>query len=140
MIILDTGVVTELMKADEAAPSVVAWLRNVTEPLLTTIITRAEILSGIAMLPAGSRREELRAQAEEALSQLGACLPLEAGATGAYAEIVAMHRRAGRSFHELNGLVAAIAREAGATLATRNVPAFDGLGIELVNPWEEAVG
>lgn len=140
MIVLDTSVVAELMKADEAAPQVVSWLRNLTEPPLTTIITRAEILSGIAMLRSSDRREELRARAEEAFSLLGACLPLEAAATGIYADIVATRRRTGRSFHELNGLVAAIACQADATIATRNDGAFKGLGIDLVNPWEAAPG
>ncbi|WP_109508885.1 PIN domain-containing protein [Nocardioides speluncae] len=140
MIILDTGVVTELMKAEEAAPEVASWLRNLTEPPLTTIITRAEVLAGVAALPAGRRRDRLRARAEAAFDLLGACLPLDIAATDIYGEIVATHRQTGRSFHELNGLVAAIALQAGAPLATRNIPAFEGLGIELVNPWEAAAG
>lgn len=140
MIILDTDVVSELMMVDDAAPEVAAWLHNRAEPVVTTIITRAEVLAGVVALPAGRRRDRLHARAEDAFDQLGACLPLDVAATDIYGEIVATHRRTGRSFHELNGLVAAIALQAGALLATRNIPAFDGLGIELVNPWEAPPG
>ena len=103
---------------------------------VTTVINRAEILGGIAMLPAGRRRDELVDAANAVLSGLGVCLPLTEQCAEQYADIVAVRRRAGRPITSMDALVAAIVRESGSRLATRDVDDFEGLGLALVNPWD----
>lgn len=134
MIILDTNVVSEAMRGPNASPRVIGWLSG-QSGLVTTVITRAEIMAGIALLPEGRRRDMLRDAAASAFDMLGACLPLTSGAADHYAAIVCGRRAVGRPIGSMAALIAAIAREAGATLATRDTDDFDGLGITLVNPF-----
>ena len=68
----------------------------------------------------------------------GRILPFDSAAAVAFAEIAANRRQAGRPIAQADAQIAAIARSRGAALATRNVPDFEGCGIELVNPWTEA--
>jgi len=89
----------------------------------------------LALLPPGQRAEELMARAERAFSGLGVCLPLTEACAPAYAEVVAERTRMGRPIGGMDALIAAVARVAGATIATRDVAGFDGLGIELIDPW-----
>lgn len=135
MIILDTNVISEAMRGPRADPGVLRWLRGLPQVPVTTVITRAEIMAGIALLPAGSRRERLRTAAAAAFDALGACLPLVPECAGAYADIVASRRATGRPIGGMDALIASIARISGARLATRDVADFTDLGIELVDPW-----
>lgn len=135
MIILDTNVISEAMRGDNADAHVLAWLRALPVPPVTTVITRAEILAGLALLPPGRRTRDLAHRAGLALSALGVCLPLTDPCTSAYADIVATRTRLGRPIGGLDALIAAIARTTGATLATRDTSGFDGIGVDLVNPW-----
>ena len=77
----------------------------------------------------------LRSAALAAFSGLGVCLPLTAECADHYAEIVAERRRSGRPVGSMDALVAAIVRESGGRLATRDTNDFAGLGLDLVNPW-----
>lgn len=134
MIILDTNVLSELSKGNADA-QVVAWLRAMTEPPVTTVINRAELLAGVALMPPGRRRDRVLEGIADALGALDICLPLtESGATR-YAEVVAARRALGRPVTEMDALIAAIALDAKAQIATRNVKDFEGVGIELVDPW-----
>jgi len=135
VIILDTNVVSELMRVEDADARVRTWLRSLRERPVTTVMTRAEILAGIEVLPPGARRDEFRVSATAAFEQLGGCLPFTAECAEDYARLVADRRTRGRPLVGFDGLIAAIAVRVGATLATRNVGDFEGLGIELVNPW-----
>ncbi|MEZ5411769.1 MAG: type II toxin-antitoxin system VapC family toxin [Acidimicrobiales bacterium] len=135
MIILDTNVISEAMRGPQADSGVLAWLRALPAPPVTTVINRAEILAGIALLPAGARAERLRESAERAFGTLGVCLPLTAECCAHYGDIVATRQRAGRPIGGMDALIAAIAREASATVATRDVDGFSDLGLDLVNPW-----
>lgn len=140
MIVLDTNVVSEAFRGPEADPQVLGWLRGLGQPPVTTVITRAEILAGVAVLSAGFRRSTLEASVARILSQLGVCLPLTDAATAHYADIVATRRALGRPASGFDALIAAICRTAGATLATRNIKDFEEMGIPLVNPWDAAPG
>ena len=136
MIILDTNVISEVMRGPRADRRVLDWVRSLSTIPVTTVINRAEILAGIAILPGGQRRDLLGAAAREAFDGLGVCLPLMPEAASAYADIVAARRAAGRGVGAMDALVAAIATVAGATVATRDVADFADLGLNLVNPWE----
>lgn len=137
MIVLDTNVVSELMKA---APSgkVVRWVSaQPSTSLFTTSITRAEILYGIMLLPPGRRRTAFEAAAEAMFTDDfgGRLLAFGSDAAQPYARIAAERRRGGRPISQFDAQIAAIARSAGATIATRNVSDYDGCGIDVIDPW-----
>jgi predicted nucleic acid-binding protein len=137
MIILDTNVLSELMKP-APAPIVIDWIgaQPVTS-LYTTSITQAEILHGILLLPPGRRRRGLEAAATAMFAEDfgGRVLGFDADAAPPYARIASDRRRAGRPISHFDAQIAAIARATGAVLATRNLGDFDGCGLSLVDPW-----
>ena len=138
MIILDTNVVSELMKA-VPAERVVGWIAaQPASALYTTSITQAEILHGLALLPTGKRRNALESAAEAMLREdfAGRILPFGSDAAQAYARIAADRRRAGRPISHFDAQIAAIARSAGAAIATRNVTDYDRCGVKILNPWD----
>ncbi len=138
MIILDTNVVSELMKA-APAERVLGWIAaQPASALYTTSITEAEILHGLALLPTGKRRNALESAAEAMLSEdfAGRILPFGSDAAHAYARIAADRRRAGRPISHFDAQIAAIARSAGAAIATRNVTDYDRCGVKILNPWD----
>lgn len=136
MIILDTNVVSELMRA-EPAPGIASWVRDRDRhELRTTAITLAEIRYGIARLADGRRKQVLLAAAAEIFAAFAdQVLPVDAAAAEHYAVIASGRERAGRPIAGFDALIAAICRSHGAALATRNVSDFDGTGIEVINPW-----
>jgi toxin FitB len=138
VIILDTNVISEAMRGRDADRGVLTWIRSLREQPVTTVVNRAEILAGIALLPTGTRRDRLAAAAATSFSGLGVCLPLVPECAGEYADIVAVRRSAGRPIGGMDALIASIVRLSGATLATRDTTDFEGLGLTLVDPW--AVG
>ncbi len=138
MIILDTNVVSELMKAAPAG-RVLGWIAaQPASALYTTSITQAEILHGLALLPTGKRRNALESAAEAMLREdfAGRILPFGSDAALAYARIAADRRRAGRPISHFDAQIAAIARSAGAAIATRNVADYDRCGVKILNPWD----
>ena len=138
MIVLDTNVLSELMKPAPAA-RVVKWMAAQPAPILyTTSITQAEILHGLMLLPRGRRRNALEAAATSMFEEDfgGRILGFGADAAPRYAQIASDRRRAGRPISHFDAQIAAIARLAGAALATRNLGDFEGCGLTVVNPWE----
>lgn len=138
MIILDTNVVSELMKA-APAERVLGWIAaQPASALYTTSITEAEILHGLALLPTGKRRNALESAAEAMLREdfAGRILPFGSDAAHAYARIAADRRRASRPISHFDAQIAAIARSAGAAIATRNVKDYDRCGVKILNPWD----
>ncbi len=138
MIVLDTNVLSELMRP---APSerVVRWVAaQPATSLYTTSVTQAEILHGIMLLPSGRRRIALESAAEAMFSEDfgGRVLPFGSEAAQPYARIAAERRRAGRPISHFDAQIAAIARSAGAAIATRNVADYDACGVQVINPWE----
>lgn len=138
MIILDTNVVSELMRP-EPAPQVANWVRDRDRrELRTTAITLAEVRYGIARLPEGRRKQALLTAADEVFSAFGdQILPLDTAAAEYYAVIASSRERAGRPVGGFDALIAAVCRSQGAALATRNVTDFDGTGVEIVDPWHQ---
>lgn len=137
MIVLDTNVLSEASRP-HPSPTVLHWMRSQPLTMLfTTTITEAELLFGIALLPASRRRRLL----EDAVSGIlredfaGRILPFDSAAAREFADIAATRHRAGRPIGEADGRIAAIARSRGASLATRNVRDFDDCGVSVVDPW-----
>lgn len=138
MILLDTNVLSELLRP-KPDDRVLNWLaRQPRASLFTTTIVRAEILYGIRLLPEGRRKTGLMAAAngvfEEDLARQ--VLDFDADAADAYAEIAAARKWIGKPISQFDAMIAAIARSRGATLATRNVKDFEDCGIALFNPFE----
>ena len=137
MIVLDTNVLSELMK-HRPSPEVLAWvMRQPRRELLTTSVSQAELYYGLALLPEGRRKAALVAGAGRLFNDVfaGQILPFDGAAAIDYGEIRAMRRRAGRPIAALDAQIAAVARSVGADLATRNLNDFEGCGLELINPW-----
>jgi toxin FitB len=139
VIILDTNVISELMKATPA-PAVLAWMSlQPPDDLFISTISMAEILFGIELLPKGKRRDGLLREAEVTFARdfAGRILAFDEGAARMFGSIVATRRMQGRPIGIADGQIAAIARCRQSTLATRDTSDFEGCGVRLVNPWEE---
>lgn len=138
MIVLDTNVLSELMRP-EPDTRVVYWLdRQDAISVTISAITVAEILYGIERLPDGRRKRGFAAMAaaifEEDFS--GRILSCDSGAAIHYAEQVAASESAGRQVHMADAQIAAICIQHGAVLATRNIKDFETLSVGIINPWE----
>ena len=140
MFVLDTNVVSELMRP-APDPNVVEWVASRRAALLFfSAVGEAELRYGVAILPAGRRRDAL-AQAVDGLVRedfAGRVLPFDSAAARAYAGIAAARRGAGRPVCQADCQIAAIAHARGMTVATRNVRDFEDMGIALVDPWNGA--
>jgi predicted nucleic acid-binding protein len=138
MIVLDTNVVSELMRPSPST-LVLAWVRGREDSELhTTAITLAEIRYGIERLADGRRKELLRTTADEVFGTFAEqVLPFDARAALRYAAIVSSRDRTGRPIDGFDAQIASICREHQATLATRNGADFQHTGIEVIDPWQE---
>ena len=132
MIVLDTNVLSEPLRPTPDA-AVITWLRAQRD-VAVTAISVAELLTGARRLPASSRREQLIAAIDSILTG-NLILPFDDGAARAYAVMQETRRAAGRPLPVEDAMIAAIARVHNAAIATRNTADFEGLGVELVNPW-----
>ena len=140
MIVLDTNVVSELMRR-APDPAVETWAAGYAlEDLFFSAVGEAELRYGAAIMPAGRRRETLASDIETMLRAAfeSRILPFDSAAARAYAAIAAARRAAGRPVSHPDGQIAAIAHSRGMTVATRNIRDFDAMGIALVNPWVSA--
>lgn len=136
MIVLDTNVLSEMVRPI-AASAVIEWLDvQPASDLATTAITAGEVFSGVALLPDGRRKARLTDEIAASLADLGGRIyPFNLDAAREYAEVVASRRRMGRPVEIADAQIAAICRSRGASLATRNVSDFEGVGVQVVNPW-----
>lgn len=138
MILLDTNVVSEIMRPNPD-PAFAAWMQaQPTREIFTTAITEAEIFKGIEIMASGRKRRELLdvAQSFFHIDMASRILPFDSAAAGWFADIFARRRRLGLATQPLDVQIAAIAREHKAVLATRNTSDFQECGIELINPWK----
>ena len=137
MHVLDTNVVSELMRP-APEPCVEAWVvKHRAMHLYFSSIGEAELRYGVAIMPAGRRRETLAAAVDGLVREdfAGRVLPFDSAAARAYAEIAAARRSAGRPVSQADCQIAAIAHARSLALATRNVRDFAGMGIEITDPW-----
>ena len=138
MLLLDTNMLSEIMRPEPARKVVDRIERQRPDDLFTAAVCQAEILAGLAIMPIGRRRTDLQ---EAAIAMFAEdfgdrILPFDALAAEAYGEIFAARRRIGRPNGTIDLMVAAIARARGASVVTRNVADFDGAGVAIVNPWD----
>jgi len=135
MIILDTNVVSELMRP-EPAPQVAEWVRRRDRrELRMTSMTLAEIRYVIARLPDGRRKQALLDTANDTFRTFDEqILPVDTAAAEQYALIASARERAGKPITGFDALIAAVCPSQGAALATRNLPDFEGTGIEIIDP------
>lgn len=138
MILLDTNVLSELMRP-APDPYVVRWLDAQPEwDVWISAITVAEIRLGISLLPDGSRKKLLLGLAEQMFQEdfVDRCLPFDYDAAVEYALVVPERNQLGHPISVEDAQIAAIAKTAGLTLATRNTKDFSGIsGLKVVNPW-----
>jgi predicted nucleic acid-binding protein len=137
VIILDTNVLSALMRTAPEA-SVVAWLdRQPAESVWITSVTLFEALLGLALLPTGRRRRMLEATFAQLLKEdlENRVLDFDAAAATEAASLAARRQKAGRPVDIRDTQIAGIALARRATLATRNVRHFDDLRIRIVDPW-----
>jgi len=136
MILLDTNVISEAMKA-EADPAVRAWLdQQAAETLYISSITLAELLFGIGALPEGRRKIALSETLDGLLSLFGnRVLAFDADAARTYSGIAVAARAAGKGFPTPDGYIAAIAAAHGFSVATRDAAPFHAAGLKVINPW-----
>jgi predicted nucleic acid-binding protein len=137
VIVLDTNVVSEPMRADSDA-AVAAWLdRQAAETLFLTSVSLAELLVGIEMLPVGKRRDGLAAALGQLLDGLFGprILPFDGRAATAYAKLAGRARASGHTISLADGQIAAIATAHGFVVATRDIDPFVVAGVPVINPW-----
>src|SRR5215472_18161694 len=136
MIVVDTNVVSELMRP---APSPVVWdwvRAQRTSDLRTTAVTVAEIRYGLERLPAGQRKDRRLAVVGEVFGAFGdSILPFDAAAAEWYGRVVFHRESLGRPIEGFDAQIAAICRAHGAAVATRNVKDFEETGVEVIDPW-----
>jgi predicted nucleic acid-binding protein len=137
MIVLDTNVVSEAMKP-EPHPAVRAWLNNqAAETLYLSSVTLAELLFGIAALPAGKRKEML-AQTLDGLMGLfrDRVLPFDTDAARRYAELAVTAKSSERGFPTPDGYIAAIAASRGFIVASGDTAPYEAASVTVINPWK----
>jgi predicted nucleic acid-binding protein len=137
MIVLDTNVLSEVLRPIPE-PRVLEWLANQPRAsLFTTTVIQGEVLYGIRLLSDSKRRRGLWDAAKKIFSEdfAGQVLSFDSDAADMYAEIAASRRTTGKPISQFDAMIVAMARSRGATLATRNVRNFDDCGVDTVNPW-----
>lgn len=138
MILVDTNVVSELMRPTPA-PEVLAWFAGQeVVALFLSAVSEAELRAGVAYLPAGRRRDSLVAAIDAMVAEdfAGRVLAFDSAAARSYAVIAASRRVAGRPIAEADCQIAAIAHAHGAAVATRNVADFLGCSVTVIDPWK----
>ena len=136
MIVLDTNVLSELLKP-EPEPRVLDWSdRHDPERLFTTAISEAEMRYGVARMPGGRRRAALETVVDRILNHVfaGRVLPFDSDAARRYAEIATARAAGGRIVTPFDIQIAAIAQARAAPVATRDTRDFAGYGVEVINP------
>lgn len=140
MILLDTNVISETQRQEPNA-RVLDWIdAQALETLYLSAITVAELRAGIALMPAGKRRDGLHENLEKRLLPMFAnrVLSFDMACTKAYAELLAKSRDAGLAVETADAFIAAVALANGFAVATRDTTPFEAAGLNVINPWDAA--
>ena len=140
MIVLDTNVISEIMKApDQRSAAVYGWLATQDgEALYTTTISFGEIWFGFELLPEGKRKNEMQARALEVF-EIGfrdRVLDYDKPAARLFARIAADRTKRGLHVSRMDMMIASIAAVRAMAVATRNQRDFADCGVTLINPWD----
>lgn len=138
VVVIDTNVFREGLHP-KGNPVVKRWLRALPfEESTTTVVNIAEVRAGAAKEPYGRKRVELETFIETSIVERYGerILPFDLAATSVYAADYGELARTGRPIGSMDLMIAAICKVHGAALATRNIKDFRGLGIHLINPWD----
>ena len=135
MIVLDTNVISELMRP-RPDPAVLTWLdRRAGDCMLSTIVI-FEVRVGICNLPSGRRRDELMGSFERIIARFGPrVIAFDRASAEMAAELAAASESQGRVMSTGDAQIAGSAAVYGLTLVTRNLKDFATCGIDVVNPW-----
>jgi predicted nucleic acid-binding protein len=137
MILLDTNVLSELMKPS-VSQAVIDWLDDqLAENLYISAITRAEIELGLCLLPNSKKKDRLSQAADNMFSEFnGRCLAFDEVSAIRYGRLVSERKKSGRPISVEDAQISAIALQYELSLATRNSKDFESIaGLELINPW-----
>ena len=140
MIVVDTNVISEAMR-DMANGRAVQWMdAQPVETLFLSAITVAELRFGIAVLPAGKRRDRMSARLEQEVlaAFAGRVLPFDIDTSETYAALMAGARQKGKAIAKADGYIAATAASRGFAVATRDMSPFKAAGVPVIDPWGEA--
>jgi toxin FitB len=138
VILLDTNVLSELMRAEATDPAVAAWIQaQPPDDLFTASICEAEIRYGLARLPGGHRRTQLEAAFSALLAQgfVSQVIAFDSTCAAGYATIRAQRETIGRPISQQDALIAGTALAHGAAVATRNTADFSDCGLAVIDPW-----
>jgi len=138
VIILDTNVISELVRAEPNRTFMTRIRGFRSEKLCTTAITEAELRAGLERLPEGRKSVGLKLDIDEMLENvLGSrILPFDTAAAKAYAVLLAKRIAEGRAIGIFDIQIAGIVQTLGATFVTRNTTDFEDCGFEVINPWK----
>ena len=136
MFLLDTCVLSALSRSEKDL-GVLKFIEETQEnDLYISAITVGEVEYGIGILPEGKRKEGLRGWIRTTLDLFKKrIVPFHEDTASIWGEIRAEGQRAGRTFPVIDAQIAACAKSSGLTLVTRNVKDFEGMGIQILNPW-----
>lgn len=140
--LLDTNVLSEFSRIGQPDDRVARWLKETAdESLFASVLTLAEIRRGIELLPVGKRRTQLELWQEDVVASFATrVLDVNKAVADRWALLSAASQRRGTPLAVMDGMIAATAIEHDLTLVTRNVGDFAGLGLVILNPWEDISG
>jgi toxin FitB len=137
--ILDTNVISELMKPDASSQVMTWFLRHTQDQFATTAICQAEILAGLAMLPEGKRKRTMLATAQSIwdVELKNEIYAFDTHCTEVFAAILRRRTRLGKPIQFADAAIAAICASRKAIIVTRDTSGFEACGIQVVNPWSD---
>ena len=136
MIVLDTNVLSALMR-QTPDKNVIVWLdKQPRTSIWTTAVTILEIRFGLQVMPLGKRRSLLIREFETVLDKIGyRVAPFDAAAAQQAGDLMASRQKKGRPGDLRDTMIAGIVLAHHATLATRNITHFEDLSVPVINPW-----
>jgi predicted nucleic acid-binding protein len=140
MIVLDTNVVSEIMRP-VSNPHVVVWFDSQhPQEMFLTSTSLAELLSGIAAMPSGSRQSGMFDTLHKLRTRYinPRILPFDEASAEMYGLLTSLAKKNGRAISVADWQIAAIAKVNGYAVGTRDTSPFEAAGVAVINPWDGA--